>query len=61
MTSDDDGGWRVVTRRRDKGKILISTASSSHQGTGTCSMDCLEEIREVESMEEDPGSNPYLS
>lgn len=51
--SDDDGGWKVVTRRKDRGKRVILAGRKSRQ---------LTEIREEGVIVEiDPGGNPYLS
>lgn len=70
--SDDDGGWKVITRRKDKHKRNIYPRSSSKQlheiieeeETGT-SGNCVEQLHGSDEGEEnevhDPGENPYLS
>ena len=68
ITSDDDAGWRVVSRKsRDKGKAVLSTAPVM-QNSYQVLHDEGEEVADADdgdSSEEEapdpPGVNPYLS
>ena len=63
INSDDDGGWKIFTRRRDKGKKPMLNVGSGKQRAGAYyHLGHLQEIVEGFDMEEvDPDGHPYSS